>query len=62
MTLDNIGRAVLLVDLVAISAFLILAWWNLREQTTDIGRVGGVVALMALCFVFYFVGRAFLGV
>jgi len=62
MTLENIGRAVLLVDLVAISAFLILAWWNLRDQTSDIGRVGGVVALMALCFVFYFVGRAFLGV
>jgi hypothetical protein len=34
----------------------------LREQTSDLGRVGGVVVLAALAFVLYLVGRAFLGI
>jgi hypothetical protein len=34
----------------------------LQRQTSDVGRIGGVVAIAALCFVFYFIGRAFLGV
>lgn len=62
MTLEDIGRAVLFIDLVAVCAFLVLAWRALRDQTTDMGKVGGVLAIAALCFVFYWVGRAFLGV
>ena len=60
VTVHDVGRIVLLLDALAAAAFLVLAWLDLREQTTDIGRVGGVVALAALAFVFYFVGRAFL--
>ena len=60
MTLENIGRAVLLIDVVGICALLILAWQDLREQTSDFGRVGGVVAIAALSFVLYLVGRALL--
>jgi uncharacterized membrane protein YebE (DUF533 family) len=61
MTLDTFERIILLLDTLAAAAFLVLAWRDLREQTTDVGRVGGVVALAALAFVFYFAGRAFLG-
>ncbi len=61
MTLDTLERTILLLDTLAAAAFLVLAWRDLREQTTDVGRVGGVVALAALAFVFYFAGRAFLG-
>jgi hypothetical protein len=61
MTLDALQRIILFLDAAAAAAFLIAVWRDLREQTTDIGRVGGVVALAALAFVFYFAGRAFLG-
>ena len=61
MTLDTLERTILLLDTLAAAAFLVFAWRDLREQTTDVGRVGGVVALAALAFVFYFAGRAFLG-
>jgi hypothetical protein len=62
MTLDWAERIILLLDALAAAAFLIFAWRELQEQTSDIGRVGGVVALAALAFVLYFAGRAFLGV
>ena len=62
MTLETIGRAALLIDIVAVGALLILTWQALREQSTDIGKVGGVLAIAALSFVLYVVGRAFLGV
>jgi hypothetical protein len=62
MNLDQFGQALLLVDLVAVGGFAVYALLDLRRQTSDVGRVGGVVALMALCYVFYFVGRALLGV
>jgi hypothetical protein len=62
MNLDRIGQAALIIDIAAIGAVLVYAWLDLRRQPSDIGKVGGVVALMALCFVFYFAGRALLGV
>jgi len=62
MNLDQFGQALLLVDLVAVGGFAIYALLDLRRQTSDAGRVGGVVALMALGYVFYFIGRALLGV
>ena len=62
MTAHDVGRIVLFIDALAACAFLVLAWVDLREQTTDIGRVGGVVVLAALAFVLYLVGRAFLGI
>jgi hypothetical protein len=60
--LDRIGQAALLIDVVALIGLVAYAWLDLRRQTSDTGKVGGVVALMALCFVFYFAGRALLGV
>ena len=62
MTMHDAGRIVLFLDGLAACVFLVLAWMDLREQTTDIGRVGGVVTLAALAFVLYFIGRAFLGI
>ena len=62
MTAHEAGRIVLFLDVLAASAFLVIAWVDLRDQTTDIGRVGGVVVLAALSFVLYLVGRAFLGI
>jgi hypothetical protein len=62
MNLDQFGQALLLVDLVAVGGFAVYALLDLRRQTSDAGRVGGVVALMALGYVFYFIGRALLGV
>jgi hypothetical protein len=62
VTAHDVGRIVLFIDALAACAFLVLAWVDLREQTTDIGRVGGVVVLAALAFVLYLVGRAFLGI
>ena len=62
MTAHDVGRIVLFIDALAACAFLVLAWVDLREQATDIGRVGGVVVLAALAFVLYLVGRAFLGI
>jgi|SoimicmetaTmtLPC_FD_contig_61_548007_length_869_multi_2_in_0_out_0_2 hypothetical protein len=60
MTLDLAERIILLLDTLAAAGFMVFAWRELREQTSDIGRVGGVVALAALAFVFYFAGRALL--
>lgn len=60
MTLESIGRVALLIDVIALGGLLVFAWLDLRRQTTDIGKVGGVTALIALAFVFYFVGRALL--
>jgi hypothetical protein len=62
VTAHDVGRIVLFIDALAACAFLVLAWVDLREQATDIGRVGGVVVLAALAFVLYLVGRAFLGI
>jgi hypothetical protein len=62
MILDHVGRAIAFIDIVGTCVLLILAWHDLREQTTDSGRVGGVMAIAALCFAFYLVGRAFIGV
>ena len=62
MNLDQFGQALLLVDLVAVGGFAVYALLDLRRQTSDAGRVGGVFALMALGYVFYFIGRALLGV
>lgn len=62
MDLDTAGLALLLVDLVAVGGLFVYAWLELRRQTTDIGRVGGVLALAALAFVLYFIGRALLGI
>ncbi|MCL6683465.1 hypothetical protein [Sphingomonas alba] len=62
MTLDLAERIILFLDTAAAAAFIIVAWRDLQRQTTDIGRVGGVVVLAALAFVFYFAGRAFLRV
>ena len=62
MTAHDVGRIVLFIDALAACAFLVLAWVDLREQATDIGRVGGVVVLAALAIVLYLVGRAFLGI
>ena len=60
MTLDLAERIILLLDTLAAAGFMVFAWRVLREQSSDIGRVGGVVALAALAFVFYFAGRALL--
>jgi hypothetical protein len=60
MTIEDLGRAVLFIDCLAACAMLCVAWVDLRDQTSDMGRVGGVVALAALAFVLYFTGRAFL--
>ena len=62
MTLDLAERIIPLLDALAAMAFLVFAWREFQDQTTDIGRVGGVVVLAALAFVLYFAGRAFLGV
>ena len=62
MTLESFGRIALIIDVIALAGLLVFAWLDLRRQTTDAGKIGGVTALIALCFVFYFVGRAFLGV
>ena len=61
MTLDTVGRIALFIDMIAVGGLIAFAWLDLRRQTSDLGRVGGVTALIALCFVFYFIGRAFLG-
>jgi len=55
----RLPRGVMQATLAA-AGFMVFAWRELREQTSDIGRVGGVVALAALAFVFYFAGRALL--
>jgi len=60
MNLEAIGRITLFADLVAGSCLVVFAWLDLRRQTTDVGRVGGVVALAALSFVLYLVGRSYL--
>ena len=60
MSLDTIGRSALFVDLIALVCLIAFVWLDLRRQTTDVGKVGGVTVLVALCFVFYFIGRAFL--
>ena len=62
MTLDLAERIILFLDVAAAAAFLLLAWRELQRQTSDIGRVGTVVVLAALAFVFYFAGRAFVRV
>ena len=62
MALETVGRIALVIDILAIGGLLVFAWIDLRRQTTDSGRVGGVTVLIALSFVFYFVVRALLGV
>ena len=62
MNLDQLGKLALFIDLIAVGGLLVVGWLDLRRQTSDIGRVGGVVTLAALGFVFYFVGRALLGI
>lgn len=61
MTADALGRILLAVDTIGLLWLIGLAWIDLRTQTSDTGRVGGVVALAALAFVLYYVGRALLG-
>lgn len=61
MTLETVGRVALFIDVIAVGGLLVFAWLDLRRQTTDAGKVGGVTALIALAFVFYFAGRALLG-
>ena len=61
-TLEIVGQVALFIDVLAVGGLLVFAWIDLRRQTTDVGKIGGVTALIALCFVFYFVGRAFLAV
>ena len=62
MTLHDAGRLILFLDALAAAAFVVIAWVDLRDQSNDIGRVGGVVVLAALVLVLYLVGRAFLGI
>ena len=59
--LETVGHIALFIDIVAVAALMVFAWLDLRRQTSDLGKVGGVTALIALAFVFYFAGRAFLG-
>ena len=62
MSLETLGRFFLFIDLVAVAALVVIAWQDLQKQRTDLGKIGGVTAIIALWFVFYFIGRAFLGV
>ena len=62
MTLGGAGRIILFLDVLAAAAFMVVAWVDLRDQTTDLGRIGGVMVLAALAFVLYVFARAFLGI
>ena len=62
MTADSVGQILLALDLIGLTWLIGLAWLDLREQSSDVGRVGGVVALAALVFVMYYVARALLGI
>jgi hypothetical protein len=62
MSFELAERMILFIDAIGVIGLLTYAWIDLQRQTSDLGRVGGVVAIAALCFVFYFIGRAFLGV
>ena len=62
MSLETIGKIALFIDVIAVAGLMVFAWLDLRRQTSDLGKVGGVTVIIALAFVFYFVGRAFLGV
>jgi hypothetical protein len=56
---ETIARIALFLDLIGITILIVFIWLDLRRQTSDFGKVGSVTVLIALCFVLYFVGRAF---
>ena len=60
MTPEFAGKIILTIDAVAIIGLIVFAWLDLRRQTTDAGKVGGVIVLAALCYVLTYVGRALL--
>jgi hypothetical protein len=60
MQVETIGRIALFADLIGIAILIVFVWLDLRRQTSDFGKLGSVTVLILLCFVFYFVGRAFL--
>jgi len=60
MQMETIGRIALFVDLIGIAILIVFIWLDLRRQTSDFGKVGSVTMLILLCWIFYFVARAFL--
>lgn len=59
MSIETIGKIALLADIVGIAVLIVLIWQDLRQQISDFGKVGSVTVLITLCFLLYFVGRAF---
>ncbi len=59
MLVETVGKILLFVDLIGIAILTVFIWLDLRRQTSDFGKIGSVTVLIALCFVFYFLGRAF---
>jgi hypothetical protein len=59
-SIQTISKIALLADIVGIAVLIVLIWQGLRQQMSDFGKVGSVTVLIALCFLLYFLGRAFI--
>ena len=59
LTFAGWTQLVLVLDAIGVGWLLVLAWQDLRQQSSDFGRVGGVLALAALSYALILVGRAF---
>jgi hypothetical protein len=62
VTLKDAGGIILFLDFIGALWLTGLLWIDLRQQTSDIGRVGGVVMLIAAAYALFAIGRALLGV
>ena len=62
MTLKDAGSIILALDFIGALWLTGVLWIDLRKQTSDAGRVGGVVVLIAAAYALFAIGRALLGV
>jgi hypothetical protein len=58
MSLEDFGQVILALDFLGVLWLAGVTWIDLRHQSSDAGRVGGVVVLAALVYALFLIGRA----